>query len=416
VGAYAVEESIPAGLTEPSINGGGSWDAVNRKVKWGPFFDANSRTLTYTVDGPDDTYTVIGTASFDGVPQTITGEDQVTIYPFFFMPADSDEDWSMEINDVTGYGGAWKRGEHDYINYVTRSGFLWKNGEVYHDTGSGAPIPDSDSTRWVPGAAPAPGAAPVFAQRSGVVGQSTVVAAIASGGHVSLIVTPDSGVSAYAVEESIPAGLTPSEITDGGAWDVVNRKVKWGPFFDTTPKTLTYVLTGVAGDYSLSGTGGFDGSSVVTMGVRDLTVGSVSFDGFVGELPADQRGESDEPDKDGWVNLVEFLFDTDPSDVSAAPPTLPTSSVMTGASLNASYDLALDPLKRYRLVEVEIPTNLKGLTVVLEASRDLSFSDDAMATEVGMPTNQGATQTRRYLITPSVDESSAMFWRMNVTR
>ena len=75
--AYAVEESVPAGLTVSGINENGVWDNVNRKVKWGPWFDANTRTLTYTVSGPNGDYTVSGMASFDGAGQSITGPSTI---------------------------------------------------------------------------------------------------------------------------------------------------------------------------------------------------------------------------------------------------------------------------------------------------------------------------------------------------
>ncbi len=190
VSAYAVEDSVPAGLTVSSITGGGSWDSVNRKVKWGPFFDINARTLTYQLSGSDGSYTFSGSGSFDGGSVGITGDRELVI----------------------GGGG----------------------------------------------------------------GSSTVVSTItpsAGGGTVSLLVTPNAGVSAYAVEDSVPASLTVSSINGGGSWDSVNRKVKWGPFFDSNARTLTYQVSGSAGSYTFSGSGSFDGGSVPVTGDRELMVG-----------------------------------------------------------------------------------------------------------------------------------------------
>ena len=62
---------------------------------------------------------------------------------------------------------------------------------------------------------------------------------------VSLLATPAATVSVYAVEETLPAGLTPSGMNESGTWDAGNRKVKWGPFFDHTVRTLTYEVTGL---------------------------------------------------------------------------------------------------------------------------------------------------------------------------
>ncbi|MCH7224711.1 immunoglobulin domain-containing protein [Haloferula sp. A504] len=140
------------------------------------------------------------------------------------------------------------------------------------------------------------------------------------------------------------------------------------------------------------------------------------FTDFVAGLPGGQQGEDDDPDGDGWANLVEFLFGTDPGNAATAPAPLSTGSTSTGASLNSTYGLALDPAKNYRLVEVEIPTDLQGLSVALEASTDLSFSGDATATEVGTPTDNGTTETRRYVITPATEDTATLFWRLAVTR
>lgn len=140
------------------------------------------------------------------------------------------------------------------------------------------------------------------------------------------------------------------------------------------------------------------------------------YDDFVSALPENLRGENDDADGDGIANLIEFLFGTDPGNASAAPAPLHTGTVSSGATLNAAYGLSLDPAKTYRFVEVEIPVDLMGLDVALEASQDLSFGGDASATHVGTPTINGGTQTRRYVITPAIEDASAIFWRLKVTR
>jgi hypothetical protein len=61
-------------------------------------------------------------------------------------PADTNNDWRLTINEVTAYGAAWKQGRTWQnppnpipIDYMTRAGYLWKNGEVYHDNGAAKP-------------------------------------------------------------------------------------------------------------------------------------------------------------------------------------------------------------------------------------------------------------------------------------
>jgi hypothetical protein len=79
-----VEEQLPSGWQAANINGGGSVDAVFNKVKWGPFFDATTRTLTYTAVPPagiNGTFTLSGLAAFDGNVITISGQSNVALGP-----------------------------------------------------------------------------------------------------------------------------------------------------------------------------------------------------------------------------------------------------------------------------------------------------------------------------------------------
>lgn len=57
---------------------------------------------------------------------------------------------------------------------------------------------------------------------------------------VSLAVKPDVLTEVYAVEDAPPSGWMVSNINNGGTWDDVNKKVKWGPFYDNSQRTFTY--------------------------------------------------------------------------------------------------------------------------------------------------------------------------------
>jgi outer membrane protein assembly factor BamB len=74
---YAVEDQPPSGWTVAAVSGGGFYDAVRGKVKWGPFFDTQPRQFTYQVTSPaGETNQVFfsGHAAFDGAPAEITGQ------------------------------------------------------------------------------------------------------------------------------------------------------------------------------------------------------------------------------------------------------------------------------------------------------------------------------------------------------
>ncbi len=52
---YAVEDGPPTGWTVSNIDSGGVFDTGTGTVKWGPFFDNQSRTLGYEVTPPAGT-------------------------------------------------------------------------------------------------------------------------------------------------------------------------------------------------------------------------------------------------------------------------------------------------------------------------------------------------------------------------
>jgi len=96
---------------------------------------------------------------------------------------------------------------------------------------------------------------------------------------VSILVTPLADVFVQAIEDAPPAGWTAANISGGGAWDAVNKKVKWGPFFDATVRTLTYEVTPPAGSVGLKtfiGLASFDGIDVAIGGARTISAPAVT--------------------------------------------------------------------------------------------------------------------------------------------
>jgi hypothetical protein len=86
---------------------------------------------------------------------------------------------------------------------------------------------------------------------------------------VVVSIAPDPDTLVYAIEETLPQGVTVIGISENGNHDQKEGKVKWGPFFDKMERTLTYtVLFGDEATTSLvfSGIGSFNGSGVETGG------------------------------------------------------------------------------------------------------------------------------------------------------
>ena len=286
--SYAVEDVPPSGWTVSTINEGGLWDSVNKKVKWGPFFDHNPRTLTYQATPPvgeTGTRTFSGAASFDGASVAIGGELSIDKCTCTFHPADTNHDSRISMDECTAYGSAWKTGQTwptppnpIPIEYVTNAGYLWRMGEVYHCDPTKTPP-------WVPGPATGSGqfqgdrtllkVSPIALGMGSAIRDlpNTYVPSVAV--PVSITITPDSATFVYAVEDMPPVGWVVSSINENGQWDNTNKKVKWGPFFDANPRTLTYQATppsGETGVKTFSGTASFDGTNVAISG--DLSIAS----------------------------------------------------------------------------------------------------------------------------------------------
>ena len=157
VQTYSVEDSPPSGWTVSNISANGQWDDVNKKVKWGVFFDNSTRTLTYQVTPPigeTGAKSFSGDASFDGVNEVIGGDSMIELGALLH-PADTGLNFELSINEVTAYAAAWRSGQTwpippspIPIEYPTNAGYLWRNGEAYHYDGTQIP-----PSCWVPGAA-----------------------------------------------------------------------------------------------------------------------------------------------------------------------------------------------------------------------------------------------------------------------
>jgi hypothetical protein len=193
-------------------------------------------------------------------------------------PADNaPSDNVLTIDEADAYVNAWLDGEtwpvaptNIPIAYVTRAALLASNGGAYGFTNTpptNAPfwwvniprVTTSTTTRTNTIRSSAPASAPP---------QSRIT--------VKLIPSPGAGTTAYAVEEQIPTGWEVLGVSHGGAFDTVQRKVRWGPFLDDGERELTYdVAVGTGqGQITLVGTGSFDGFNVAVSGNRVINVGS----------------------------------------------------------------------------------------------------------------------------------------------
>ena len=222
-------------------------------------------------------------------------------------PADSDSDCRILISEAVAYATCWKTGcvwpigpDPIPIGHAVNGGLLWKNGECYCYDSQQLPEPGCWVSDYCSGS--------IFlaaAYEEGPVtrGFSPSIYSPQSPVEVSMIVAPEPGTLVYAVEDTPPAGWIISNINEGGSWDSVNGKVKWGLFFDANARTLTYNATPpdeATGEIEFSGTASFDG-------VDYTFIHAITSDSIVGDF--DKDGDVDWEDlsilMENWLEEVD---------------------------------------------------------------------------------------------------------------
>ena len=269
--SWVVNDLPPAGWAMSAVSDGGVVDGPN--VRFGPISGSDRKTLSYVVTPPTGTtgvHVFDGSAAFDGQTEPVCGDTEIGDSTGEYHPADSDSDWMMEGDEAGAYGAAWKVGgawqwppNPIPIDHVTNAGWLWKLGEAYvYDAGASPPWLPSDSGTNVGGGSAVSSLDPSLYTPGEAV-------------TVSIAVTPDAETHNHAVEDGPPSGWSVSEISSAGEWDVVNRRVKWGPFLDCVGRTLTYTATPPMGESTTRtfvGVASFDGVSSAIAGDRSIGV------------------------------------------------------------------------------------------------------------------------------------------------
>jgi hypothetical protein len=290
---YAVEDLPPTGWHVSEISHNGVVDTATGKVKFGPFYDAEPRALSYVVVPPPDAlgmFQFAGQGSADGLNSPIGG-DQFLVLPGPH-PADlTPRDWSLVIGETTAYGAAWRRGQEwpvppvpIPIDYVTRAAALWRGGECYTVDSSvtteplwwvNCASPSAPDVELLPSAGYKPAVQQTASLRYAGTATRQAPAVYVPGAPltIAVAVAPEAVVNAYAVEDRVPVGWTVSGIDEGGEWDAAQGKVKWGPFLDAAPRRLAYQVMPpptARGTARFGGVSSCDGVSAAIDGRRDL--------------------------------------------------------------------------------------------------------------------------------------------------
>jgi hypothetical protein len=280
---YAIEETPPLNWIAGNPSDNGLVDRITGKVKFGPFSDNKPRLLTYELTpaaGEVGARSFSGIASADGQNTIVFGT--TTIESVLFHPADINfADGRLSSGEVNAYGAAWRKGQTwtvgpspVAIEFVTRAGMLWKKGEAYSKA-----VGITSAPLWWVSSSVTPGEENAQNQQPKSKAASFLHPLFVPGESrtIEVEVAPAADVSSYAVEDEIPSGWTVGTISDGGEFDAVSGRVKWGPFFDSSPKVLSYEAIAPATgklEVAFSGTASFDGTNVSILGQRQARASS----------------------------------------------------------------------------------------------------------------------------------------------
>lgn len=301
VTVHAVEEQLPIGWTASAISHSGQFDPTLRKIKWGPFFDATPRALSCVVTPGTNTGVIsfAGKGSFDGVDSPIGGATSIrvltateansatAVLPDFFspgvpldfkivvQPAANTIGYAVEDTLPTGWtASAFNEGGAQIAGKLKWGPFFDATPRELHCQ----LLPSSSATGSVifSGVASFDGAdvpiggarqiQPLFSK------VARVMPTFYTGGvafNSQVIVTPAPGVSVYSIAETLPANWTADAISDSGIFDSAQHAVKWGPFFDATPRAFSFAVrpaTNADAPASFAGVGAFDNQTVLTTG------------------------------------------------------------------------------------------------------------------------------------------------------
>jgi hypothetical protein len=278
----AVTEVLPAGLAATSVTAGGSYIASNNVVLWGPFFGTNALALSYQAVGQAGTYPARTTWSVDGVGGGEAVGTNIVVAPGpgsgFPTPPPQEPMPTMTPALASNLPVAVSISSSDPQAqiYFTTDGSLPTQGSTPYTT------PLNFTTRttlravafrasYLPSVSAVGEYSPLLTTNS-----LLLVRSISGNGtflpSISVSATPSVGVNCYAVTETVAPGLAPHGLAADAVWNPADQTIRWGPYLDNQPRTVTYQVTGLSGTYPLAGQGSFDGYPATAAGAMTATV------------------------------------------------------------------------------------------------------------------------------------------------
>ncbi len=398
--AYAVLESPPTGWRATNINNFGSVSADGRTVRWGPFLDADARTLTYELVPPATARSNVvfsGTGQFNEVSLTTVGQVSLPwvsqesgtvtrmlsatcqpgrtisitnlVAPNEAVTTYALEEWVPSGWTVTNVGG----GTYQAASHSVRWGPIFDNStnvivwQVTAPTNAVGSVTFTGTAWFGAVVLPIGGAShlTVLPPSQGTVRRSlpgyfqpgvafTVTNALA----------PESNVVFCVVEETVPNGWqVQPNISHGGFFLPDLSRLRWGPFTDAQARTLTFTLLppiSARGSVAFSGLASFDEAQTTILGATNLVANSPPTFSAIPDLVAG----SDKP-----LPLTFTLTDDEtPSDQ------LQVSVASSNESLLPSQNLALGGIGATRSLTVSPQPDQEGQSTITLTASDGTFT------------------------------------------
>jgi hypothetical protein len=136
-------------------------------------------------------------------------------------------------------------------------------------------------------------------------------------------------------------------------------------------------------------------------------------------IPANLRGDNDDPDGDGIPNLLEYAYGTNPGSSSNGTSLSPSNGLATGATVNSLFPAAnLDSAQIFYTTLIRLPKANNGVVIIPQASPDLINygTGAATITPFGPPVDDGDFVIQNYYMTPGTAAAARGFWRLAATR
>ncbi len=270
VACLTIEEDLPAPAMPLDISGGGIWAPAQHAIHWGPYFNTPTTNVTYRLTGPPGNYPVDGGCWMDGkwhfsaevttvtvlapaVPGELPSPPQQVAAPAFEPASGANVPTNVTISCTTT----------NALIYYTLDGSLpTTNSSAYTGPVTLASASVLRARGFVNGWTPSAGsvayygppAPPLNLQLNRSIGTNSPASPV-----VTFTVTPGTNAHCVAVIESLPPGLSASDISAGGNYVASDNTVRWGPFFGTNALTLSYQADGRPGTYPLRASWSVDG-------------------------------------------------------------------------------------------------------------------------------------------------------------